>query len=99
MWLTAGDVTRRLDHCGLLLWRPAPPRLFPFFFFTDTAPTVTYTLSLHDALPIFDELDPFARRGGGGPVVPLGVGASFLEIGRAHVLTPVTWPSRMPSSA
>src|SRR5207247_150881 len=25
-----------------------------------------------------DELDPFARRGGGGPVVPLGVGASFL---------------------
>src|SRR5437870_6155262 len=22
-----------------------------------------------------------------------------LEIGRAHVLTPVTWPSRMPSSA
>ena len=21
------------------------------------------------------------------------------EIGRAHVLTPVTWPSRMPSSA
>src|SRR5439155_26217875 len=26
-------------------------------------------------------------------------GAVGLEIGRAHVLTPVTWPSRMPSSA
>src|SRR5438874_3852148 len=25
-----------------------------FFFFTDTAPTEIYTLSLHDALPIFD---------------------------------------------
>src|SRR5438034_3808575 len=24
-----------------------------FFFFNDTAPTETYTLSLHDALPIF----------------------------------------------
>src|SRR3990172_174920 len=25
----------------------------PFFFFNDTAPTKIYTLSLHDALPIF----------------------------------------------
>src|SRR5205823_12379669 len=25
---------------------------YPFFFFTDPAPTETYTLSLHDALPI-----------------------------------------------
>src|SRR5690625_6148172 len=25
--------------------------------------------------------------------------AILCEIGRAHVLTPVTWPSRMPSSA
>src|SRR5436305_10909737 len=25
-----------------------------FFFFNDTAPTEIYTLSLHDALPIFD---------------------------------------------
>src|SRR5437867_2192066 len=29
------------------------------FFFNDTAPTEIYTLSLHDALPIY----PFARRG------------------------------------
>src|SRR5438477_9545175 len=28
--------------------------LFLFFFFTDTAPTEIYTLSLHDALPIFE---------------------------------------------
>src|SRR5690349_24800672 len=27
---------------------------FVFFFFTDTASTQIYTLSLHDALPIFD---------------------------------------------
>src|SRR5205809_5910727 len=26
---------------------------FSFFFFTDTAPTEIYTLSLHDALPIW----------------------------------------------
>src|SRR5699024_12216136 len=38
--------------CLLLL-----PLLFLFFFFfNDTAPTEIYTLSLHDALPIF--LDP-----------------------------------------
>src|SRR5438552_17089255 len=28
--------------------------LFIFFFFNDTAPTEIYTLSLHDALPIFE---------------------------------------------
>src|SRR5439155_25726995 len=30
-------------------------RLFFFFFFNDTATTETYTLSLHDALPIFND--------------------------------------------
>src|SRR5438552_9259717 len=29
-----------------------------FFFFNSTAPTEIYTLSLHDALPILDKLDP-----------------------------------------
>src|SRR5438132_12152698 len=29
----------------------------PFFFFNDTATTEIYTLSLHDALPIFDETE------------------------------------------
>src|SRR2546427_9366734 len=30
-----------------------PPSVFFFFFFNDTATTEIYTLSLHDALPIF----------------------------------------------
>src|SRR5437588_6993407 len=30
---------------------------FGVFFFTDTAPTEIYTLSLHDALPIFGAVD------------------------------------------
>src|SRR6266699_5951886 len=30
-----------------------PQYIFFFFFFNDTAPTEIYTLSLHDALPIF----------------------------------------------
>src|SRR5258708_14650206 len=29
------------------------PSRYPFFFFNDTATTEIYTLSLHDALPIF----------------------------------------------
>src|SRR5206468_7612058 len=32
---------------------PSLPLLFCFFFFKDTAPTQIYTLSLHDALPIW----------------------------------------------
>src|SRR2546430_170585 len=31
----------------------APPSHCPFFFFNDTATTEIYTLSLHDALPIY----------------------------------------------
>src|SRR5260370_26550304 len=30
-----------------------PRPLYPFFFFNDTATTEIYTLSLHDALPIY----------------------------------------------
>src|SRR3712207_6856946 len=33
-----------------------------FFFFNDTATTEIYTLSLHDALPIFGEGGPDGRR-------------------------------------
>src|SRR5256885_14969905 len=33
-----------------------PPLFFFFFFFNDTATTEIYTLSLHDALPIFGRL-------------------------------------------
>src|SRR2546425_8802340 len=37
--------------------------LFLSFFFNDTATTEIYTLSLHDALPIYGELDLAARVG------------------------------------
>src|SRR2546428_1445768 len=39
-------------------------RLLPsiIFFFNDTATTEIYTLSLHDALPIYDDQDRRARR-------------------------------------
>src|SRR2546422_2632569 len=33
---------------------PQPPAYISFFFFNDTATTEIYTLSLHDALPIYD---------------------------------------------
>src|SRR5690606_41043479 len=38
---------------SLLLSCICPPLSFFFFFFNDTATTEIYTLSLHDALPIF----------------------------------------------
>src|SRR5438034_5162531 len=37
------------------------PRISPFFFFDDTATTEIYTLSLHDALPIFRRTTAFSR--------------------------------------
>src|SRR5207302_11431120 len=39
--------------CYFLLYMSIINYLSFFFFFTDTAPTEIYTLSLHDALPIF----------------------------------------------
>src|SRR3712207_7680943 len=39
----------------------------PVFFFNDTATTEIYTLSLHDALPIFADGDVPARGRCGGP--------------------------------
>src|SRR6266581_3717049 len=43
---------------------------FALFFFNDTATTEIYTLSLHDALPIFRAPAPPALRGGGGACSP-----------------------------
>src|SRR2546422_4594353 len=46
-----------------MLWRLL---FFFFFFFNDTATTEIYTLSLHDALPIWSDVEIFvepARRG------------------------------------
>src|SRR5580704_18247669 len=48
--------------------------LFIFFFFNDTATTEIYTLSLHDALPIY-ELERMAwPRGRWPPSLPGGTG-------------------------
>src|SRR2546429_9861113 len=33
-----------------------------FFFFNDTATTEIYTLSLHDALPIYHGIEPWSRQ-------------------------------------
>src|SRR5690242_21183607 len=38
-----------------------------FFFFNDTATTEIYTLSLHDALPIWPQRHGAGRPRGGGP--------------------------------
>src|SRR2546427_10648276 len=49
----------------LLFTLPSPSVILFFFFFNDTATTEIYTLSLHDALPIFlpdVNLDPAAVR-------------------------------------
>src|SRR5437763_6266247 len=93
----------------------------PLFFFTATATTEIYTLSLHDALPISDWYAKTSPSYSGIVSRP-GVLFAFKfqppkqqqmlvtlssahdlksekEIGRAHVRTPVTDVSRMPSSA
>ena len=62
-------------------------------FFNDTATTEIYTLSLHDALPIFTAHTPVGRvdyviasPGKHWVINSLGVLATvFAEIGRAHV--------------
>src|SRR5258707_4659610 len=93
-----------------------------FFFFNDTATTEIYTLSLHDALPIFCRGNDAGRdrwretiraplpcwlacwraahRCPQHNARPVGVVLrASMKIGRAHVWTPVTPISRMPSSA
>src|SRR3712207_7852525 len=65
---------------------------FYVFFFNDTATTEIYTLSLHDALPIFDVVGEVERAGGllaGVPEHPdrLAVGGGHGHVHR--VLHPV----------
>src|ERR1022692_3926066 len=45
------DIGPRRPGCAT--WRRPFALLFLFFFFNDTATTEIYTLSLHDALPIY----------------------------------------------
>ena len=64
-----------------------------FFFFNDTATTEIYTLSLHDALPIyasgFEVGSDYTERSGFDPVGRDGISLSQAwetgKIGRAHV--------------
>src|SRR2546427_4636074 len=56
--------------------------LFLFFFFNDTATTEIYTLSLHDALPIY--------RGCRGPPLRLAPGT---RVGRALPIGCIALPS------
>ena len=69
-----------------------------FFFFNDTATTEIYTLSLHDALPIWSE--ERCKQGGDHTnterdreafdLLRSDVRKDQSQIGRAHVWTPVT---------
>src|SRR4030066_2025279 len=69
-------------------FRPCDSREWFFFFFNDTATTEIYTLSLHDALPIWRAFYP--RRGyvltlqGGGAAEALLSDTSFIRLYGRH---------------
>src|SRR2546429_5612256 len=48
------SIYRFLPMSSYLFLMTVPPSRFFFFFFNDTATTEIYTLSLHDALPIYE---------------------------------------------
>src|SRR5436853_7609150 len=54
MTLRVFHFTLHLIHFSCLLFITTIHDFLPFFFFNDTATTEIYTLSLHDALPIFE---------------------------------------------
>src|SRR3989442_15131428 len=57
-----------------------------FFFFNDTATTEIYTLSLHDALPIFVTLAPDGERCREARIALGSVGVAPLRATEAEVL-------------
>src|SRR5258708_39652202 len=63
--------------------RPWLSTLSAFFFFNDTATTEIYTLSLHDALPIWSEA-VFGARDTGFEVFQAGNVLRFFELARVH---------------
>src|SRR5256885_15051593 len=50
-------------HCFFFLYTFLLLIIFIFFFFNDTATTEIYTLSLHDALPIYPMSEVIAEKG------------------------------------
>ena len=78
-----------------------------FFFFNDTATAEIYTLSLHDALPIFKQAIEGIRASGGTAIdegLKLGIsevakGKTSTEIGSTRLNSSHVKRSRMPSSA
>src|SRR2546430_6738817 len=71
---------------------------FDFFFFNDTATTEIYTLSLHDALPIYvRRVDTVERRRPGGVVVPVEWHLAGTR-SDAHVRAEVAQPRRDPAA-
>src|SRR5574337_1662276 len=90
----------------------APKRTWVHWVLYDIAPTATGLPEGGLPLPqgAREGLNDWHRTGWGGPCPPLGRHRYFfklyaldrllhVQIGRAHVLTPVTTQSRMPSSA
>src|SRR2546430_1689679 len=68
----------RFSICSLLTSHKTtfyPFSLPPFFFFNDTATTEIYTLSLHDALPIWLSSTSSTR----APATPAGGGGTGAE--------------------
>src|SRR2546428_7072890 len=51
-----------------------------FFFFNDTATTEIYTLSLHDALPIFEDLERVIGRAAPFAELPRGAFDGVLDM-------------------
>src|SRR5438445_11454570 len=71
--------TQRICHLPSL-FPISPPFIFiSFFFFNDTPPTEIYTLSLHDALPIF-----LGLRHGSSPFLKFGNEPGVQERSEEH---------------
>src|SRR5690625_6363720 len=96
----------------LTLARIALVPVFAFALLVDSGQSVSWRLIAAAAVAtaaITDRFDGQLARNRGlvtdfGKIVdPIAdkalIGAAHIEIGRAHVWTPVTWPFRMPTSA
>src|SRR3712207_9323081 len=92
----------------MILYETVPQRVSVFFFFNDTATTEIYTLSLHDALPIFRGSSvaaaaPAGRAargagGGGGRARLAGRRPAAAAAERVRVLRPDRKSTRLNSS-